>query len=1129
MATSPAAAGLRHLTRMSQPADRPPPEPKAPSAVAAVARLVLHGDPRVLLAGGQTLALERRAAALCALAALEAGCTRERAARWLWPDSDDPRRNLRQQLLRFRRTLGVPLFVDGDMLALAAGVQLGAVEPGAPLLGQLEFADSPEFAAWLAARRSSQHSGQTAELRERIARAEAEGDLDAALAAAHALLAADPDAEAAHRELMRLHYLRGDSAAGLAVHQRLVRHLAHAYQARPHADTEALAKALRDAELPARPAARSHLPTLLRPPRLVGRERELAAVHDSWKTGSVVLLLGEAGMGKSRLIAEIARDRHLAIVQGRPGDAGIPYATLARLLRKALPQATQAIAPDQQRELARLLPELAPAVPLPAEGQRLVLQNAVRQVLARAAVEGVAVDDLHFADDASIEMLLALAGEGVEEGLHWLFAQRPGEAGAAANVLRETLQEAGTLCQVGIEPLDAEAMAALVDSLGVAGLDGRTIATDLVRRTGGNPLFALETLKQGLGMATRAGVPATVGALIERRLRQLSSPALELARLAAVAGVDFDIHVAEAVLGVGALALADRWAELEAAQVLRDDAFAHDLVHEATLRSLPAAVAKKIHGDLAAHLESRTAEPARIAAHWQAAGEGLRAVPHLVAAAQRALAGFQPGVAAQHHETAADLLLAAGDEEKAFDQLFLAAETESLLSDAARLHRLRDRLTGLAGTPRQGAMAEIMASRVADFDGDYPELARCGYAVLAYAEPAGDLKLQAYGWMALSAAAFWTGRTADAEAPMRRSAALWRELGDARAAAESMHSLGVVLSRLTRFAEAREVMEQTATELEALQFWRELALNCHERAVLQEDLGRFDEMLALLQQAARLLDRIDASAEIWTYIATATARALRRCGRHAHALTLLEAHRQRFADNLGGVSGIVPLERAQTLAELGRPHLTIQALDEAQASPGLAACYQARVLALRLRFWAAQQLGGQLPTGPDAGEDVRPQFALERARLATLPAAERAAALAGTIARALSCEMTAEARGARAERVLALLEGGDAATAADEALTLRDSLADGGVIGYAPMAWWAVARALHDRVPSAATAALGQGVDWIARAVAADMPAEFVNSFLHRNPVNCDLLAAAAREPALAGRLAALHAAAIER
>jgi DNA-binding SARP family transcriptional activator len=424
---------------MSKSTDRARASPPAPRRAAAPVRLTLHGDPRVVPADGRPLVLERRAAALCALAALEPGTSRERAARWLWPDSDDPRRNLRQQLLRFRRGLDLPLLADGDTLALAPAVQLTPPEPGAGLLGELDFVDCPEFAAWLDARRSADRLAYATGLRERIAGAEAEGDLDAALAAAETLLAGDPDSEAHHRELMRLHYLRGDSAAGLAVHQRLVRQLAHTHHARPHADTEALAQALREAALPAPATPRSVLPTLLRPPRLIGRERELAAVHDGWAAGGVVLLLGDAGMGKSRLIAEIARDRRLVLAQGRPGDAGIPYATLARLLREALQHAAHAIAPDQRRELARVLPELAPTVPLPADGQRLVLQNAVRQLLSGASVAAVAVDDLHFADDASIEMLLALAGDGGPVGPRWLFAQRPAEGSAAAVALHDAL------------------------------------------------------------------------------------------------------------------------------------------------------------------------------------------------------------------------------------------------------------------------------------------------------------------------------------------------------------------------------------------------------------------------------------------------------------------------------------------------------------------------------------------------------------------------------------------------------------------------------------------------------------------------------------------------------------------
>ncbi|MFO0205664.1 MAG: transcriptional regulator, partial [Betaproteobacteria bacterium] len=129
-----------------------------------------------------------------------------------------------------------------------------------------------------------------------------------------------------------------------------------------------------------------------------------------------------------------------------------------------------------------------------------------------------------------------------------------------------------------------------------------------------------------------------VGALIERRLPQLPERALSLARVAAVAGVDFSIALAEEVTGVRAVELASAWADLEAAQVLREQAFAHDLVQDAVLRSIPAPIARHLHGAVAAFLERGGGVAARVAAHWLAAGRDAVAVTALECAAAHALA-----------------------------------------------------------------------------------------------------------------------------------------------------------------------------------------------------------------------------------------------------------------------------------------------------------------------------------------------------------------------------------------------------------------------------------------------------------------------------------------------------------
>src|SRR6185295_14681396 len=124
------------------------------------------------------------------------------------------------------------------------------------------------------------------------------------------------------------------------------------------------------------PARRAIVPTsLLHPPRLVGRGAESAAMSQAWASQRAFVLIGEAGIGKSRLLHDFAsRAEQVAIVQARPGDAGIAYAVLARLLRAVLARDGAAPLDDARRQaLALVLPELGDAAALAGAAQRLLL------------------------------------------------------------------------------------------------------------------------------------------------------------------------------------------------------------------------------------------------------------------------------------------------------------------------------------------------------------------------------------------------------------------------------------------------------------------------------------------------------------------------------------------------------------------------------------------------------------------------------------------------------------------------------------------------------------------------------------------------------------------------------------
>lgn len=625
-----------------------------PAPAPAAWRLRLHGPAQLLAPDGAAWALDRLTALIAARLALAGPQPRALMARQLWPDANEARArgNLRQRLLRLKSQAGWAWIDGGVQLRLHPRVQLDRTATGLLLEG-LPAPGDEELANWLQALRSAEQREQARAWQLQLSRFEAAQQWDEAIAAAEQLVALDPGAEASRRTLARLHYLNHDLGRASAELEQLRLMLQREYGAAPSAASEQLrllVMGAAPAPAPAPAVAWQLSPALQRPPVLVGHDAELAQVHKVLTARGALLLLGEAGLGKSRLLAEAVAGRaDVLAVKAQANDTGVPYATLARLLRRQLAQAGHpARTPAATQLLARLVPELRSEAPVPTPTVEMspgLLLEAVAAQLKAGGQRVIVVDDLHFADAASLEMLAALVLAEPLSGIAWMFAQRPGQGGDATRAFGAALSEGARLVPIRLAPLDQDAVARLLHSLGLPGLDVPAWAARLQSHTGGNPLFILETLKQlepGDLAAGRMPRSASVGALIDRRLQALSVDALALARLAAIAGEDFGLPLAEQVTGRRALQLADAWSELQAAQVLRERAFAHDLVLEATLRAIPQPVAEHLHGAVALWLQARDGEPARIAGHWRAAARPDLAIPWLMRAADQAHLQLRP-------------------------------------------------------------------------------------------------------------------------------------------------------------------------------------------------------------------------------------------------------------------------------------------------------------------------------------------------------------------------------------------------------------------------------------------------------------------------------------------------------
>lgn len=634
--------------------------------MAAGLHLRLTGTPSLRLAHGEERALDPHGALIAARLALCGPQNRATLAGLLWPYAAPARAraNLRQRLLRLKALAECDWILGQATLRLAPDVHCLPVgdRQAASLLEGLSLPLSDDLAAWLSQAREQARAARASSVWASMAQAEAEQRFGDALLAAQRLLEIDPLAEAHHRELIRLHYLNEDKAKAMACYESLRALLAREFAAEPSAQTQALLQLILSPSQPLHSTPqRGFAPvTLQRPPRLVGREAEIKALGGLLEQGGVALLLGEAGIGKTRLLKELLSGREqVLLVKAEAGDAGVPYALLARLLRQLL-QGRDALLMAVRRELGGranplscLLPELALETQrkAPEAFDKLLLADALASIFASARLHTVAVDDLHFADAASIEMLLALLGSEHLTRLSWCFTQRPGEGSPASLHLRDSLQRAGRLLLLPVPPLDGRQMVELLQSIQSdtwAGLDAEATAAKLTQHCGGNPLFALETLKQMLAQGYPSGPkgtlpkPASVLALITLRLSRLSELAVALARTAAVAGPEFSVELAAHVLQRPAIELSAAWFELEQAQVLRDSGFAHDLVGEAVLSSIPVPLKRHLHASMAAWLTPRSDEPARLAAHWLAAGQSQRAAPCLLAAADRAHSQLRP-------------------------------------------------------------------------------------------------------------------------------------------------------------------------------------------------------------------------------------------------------------------------------------------------------------------------------------------------------------------------------------------------------------------------------------------------------------------------------------------------------
>jgi DNA-binding CsgD family transcriptional regulator len=687
-------------------------------------------------------------------------------------------------------------------------------------------------------------------------------------------------------------------------------------------------------------------------PHLHGRDAEIRAIGealDLLDSGrpAIVLVEGEAGIGKSRLLVEAvhwARERgcEVSVGRGEELERSRPFGLVAdafRCVRSSDDPRRAAIAGLLATHGGR---DAAPITVTSDPGLQFCAVDAfvdLAEDLALRAPLLIGLDDLQWADPSSLLTVSALCRRLVDVPLGLIGCVRPLPYAAHLERFAASLQAAGA-SRLVLAPLSDDAVSDLAAEA-VAAEPGPDLLAE-VARAGGNPLFVTELLgaitqagavqiAQGRAELTRRAPAETLRLTILRRLGFLSPEALQTLQAASILGSSFSLADLSIVTGRTALDLSRTMAEAIAGAVLSDDGvrlrFRHELIRDAIYSELPGSVRLGLHRDAGQRLAAAGAPAQQVAEHLARGAAPAEAVDWLIRAGRDA-ASTSPAVAVSMLERAIGLL-AADDPvrdrllaERAGSLMWAGRAEDSEAACRALLERAHDPAVDgsvrmclgyallAAGRPRE-ALRELETA------GRSPQLAD--------AERAGGL-----GWAALTR--LWLG---DLDGAASLSEQVRSAAGDPAITSFALCALGGVATARARLPDALTIIDDAVRQADESPGRHGHRYPAHaDRGLILTELDRLDETADTLRVGARISDELGVGWQLPSYLVVCVVRCF-IAGQWDDAVAEVEACVEMC--NEFGVRNNLPLARSVlALIRLHRNDLAAaaRAADMAADYPG---------------------------------------------------------------------------------------------------------------------------------------------------------------------------------------------------
>jgi DNA-binding SARP family transcriptional activator/tetratricopeptide (TPR) repeat protein len=907
--------------------------------------------------------------------------SREKVRTVLWPDLDDESAggNLRRHLHLLARALppvsdGRPYllntstttqwnaksaWVDGLVFERASAQATSHREAIDSYTG--DFLES-FYEDWVLIERERFRARQLELLRGVIRRERGERDFPRALADIAHSLTIDPWQEDAVRAEMLVRGELGDRSGALVAFRTFSERLRAELDTEPMPETRAVyERLLHDGNVAkeewhsTHPQVRERMAQGRSLP-FHGREHPFEQLTAAWDEaargrGRMALVGGEAGVGKSRLVAELALH-----AEGQGGRVFVgttssgepqPYETIVDVLRAALPLLLK-IAPDPQvlGALSALLPELTarPEIVEPKQlspdGNRTRLFEAIVSALtalARGRPLLIILEDVHWAGSTTIALIEFIVRRLIGSSVLVVATYRDEDVGRAhpLRAARRRLELEGAMTHIALERLTPEAVARIARDVVEEGVDVEATTGALYARSEGLPLFLEEVIRDP------EQAPSMARLAIPSRLERLEDAARTLAEIAAVAGVGFDVEVVREASGWSEAAVLRALDALVAARFVRvpqrltrnDFVFVHHLVHaeiygnvDPERRRQRHAVLAQILSEFATGDDERAAE---IAAHYEGAGERERAAQGYAAAARRAERLFAGEETLAYAARA--LALSCAPSLVVEMRVLRAKVAHRLIRDDVEREEL-DALEDLPKTTLESADLEIVrAGRLMEL-GEFEAARKAAEKAIRLAREERDVARQAQALLQAAVIAVWAGWYDAAEVAFSAVAEL-RLPPD--------HPSSVGLLRLRSLHEAKLFRSVEATRL-AVEFL-EAARRVGDLDAEAEAEGRLGSVFYGAGDYEKAEPHLKRSAELSARIGNARAE----CAMRIH-LGNVAVMRGRFAlaDNLFAAAAQLCRELAhapyllpstQWLARLalwrGDPQSTLRILDETREMP----------------------------------------------------------------------------------------------------------------------------------------------------------------------------------------------------